>query len=448
MPEPTDSKRAGAQATTQGDTERLTPSPSGSATQRTIFGRSLPFYGWAIVAVATLVNFCSGPGQSYVFSVFIDPIIADTGLSRTTISSLYAVGTGVSAAMVVIVSRLVDRYGARTMLTAIGTGLGLACIVMSQAAGALSILLGFASLRALGQGSMTVTATLLANQWFVRKRGRAMAIVGLGLALSNAVIPPVARALIDAVDWRNAYVIIGVSVWMLIIPTALLVVRNRPEDIGLFPDGASEPPAGERRSTSDPNLGRKPVRVFSSPGFWLLAIPLSAPSFITTALVFHQVSIFGERGLSADVAAAVFVPTAIAAAATSMLTGILVDRMGPKLVYLINLGVLLLGALLILQTMSSPLVATIYAIVLGSSNGMQSVINGVTWAHYYGRRGLGRVQGAAAMVTISGAALGPLPVAAMQERSGNYDSAFLMLIALVVGCWLMAALYRPQVQQS
>src|SRR5690606_447795 len=111
-----------------------------------------PFYGWWIIIVGALVAYSSGPGQSYTFSVFIDSIIEDTSLSRTAISALYAVGTGVSAVMVMTVSRLADRYGARQTLIAAAIGLGIACFAMSWARGALLIFLAFSALRALGQG--------------------------------------------------------------------------------------------------------------------------------------------------------------------------------------------------------------------------------------------------------------------------------------------------------
>ena len=131
----------------------------------------MPFYGWAVVVVATLATFCSGPGQSFVFSVFVDPILADTGLSRVYLSTLYAFGTGVSAVMVVVVARLVDRFGARLMLAGIALALGVACFGMSTAAGPVALFFGFAAMRALGQGSLPVTANILTAQWFVGTPG-------------------------------------------------------------------------------------------------------------------------------------------------------------------------------------------------------------------------------------------------------------------------------------
>lgn len=400
-----------------------------------------PFYGWAVVVVATLATFCSGPGQSFVFSVFVDPILRDTGISRVHLSALYAFGTAVSAAMVVLVARLVDRFGARLMLAVIAFALGIACFGMSLAAGSVALLLGFAAMRALGQGSLPVTATMLTAQWFVRRRGRAMSVVFLGLAASNAVLPAAAEALIGSVGWREAYVALGVMVWVLLIPAAILIVRNRPEAVGLNPDGAPEPvvdpgdeAAGEKRGS---------WRVVVSPDFWLLAVPLAAVPFVVTALVFHQISVLGERGLEAGVAAAVFVAFAVAAAASTAISGLLVELLGPRKPLIISQGVLLL-AVSGLQLVSTPLVAAAYAAFLGAASGMQGVVAGVIWAHYYGRTGLGKVQGPATTVMISAAALAPLPLAALHQFSGDYSLGLILMAAIPVACAVMTCFFDPK----
>jgi MFS family permease len=416
---------------------------AGSDNTSHMTGRRRPFYGWAMVAVGTIVAFSSGPGQSYGFSVFLDSIIEATGFSRTGVSVLYAIGTGVSAVLVVFVSRMADRFGPRIMMVVVAALMGVACFGMAAATGAFTIFLAFAALRALGQGSLPVNATLLAAQWFVPYRGRAMAIIGLGFAASNALIPPIARVLIEWIGWRGAYVALGVMVWVLVIPAALLVVRDRPEDLGLHPDGADGPPVVEH---SSPGSGRRSAnrKVLTSLDFWKLAIPMSAPSFVSTALIFHQVSIFDERGLSASLAAGVFVAYALASAGTSVLAGYLVDRLGPKTVFLGNLA-LLLVAVLSLQLVRSPALAVLYASILGAAGGVQSVISAVTWAHYYGREGLGKVQGSAMMVMISAAALGPLPLAALQGWTGTYTLGVITLAGLVTASLVVVAVHTPRV---
>ena len=132
------------------------------------------FYGWFIIGAAGVVAFSSGPGQSYVFSVFIDSIIENTGLSRTGISVLYMASTVVSAILVTFVSQLADRYGPRIVLVGAGFGLGAACFGMATATHLLLFFIAFAGLRALGQGSLNINCILLVNQWFVARRGRAI----------------------------------------------------------------------------------------------------------------------------------------------------------------------------------------------------------------------------------------------------------------------------------
>ncbi len=401
----------------------------------------LPFYGWAIAATALLAVFASAPGQSYGFSVFIDSILIDTGLSRTELSALYALGTGVSAITTLIVGRLVDRWGTRVMLTGVGIAFGAACFLMAIAKGPLTVLLGFATLRALGQGSLAILATLLIAQWFVRYRGRAMALVQLGGAASNALFPPLANVLIASIAWRDSYRVLGVVVWILILPAAILIVRNRPEDIGLHPDGLPPPaePAHVPAQESN-NKGRRGV--WRTLRFWLLALPMSAAPFLITALVFHQASIFAERGLPTSVAANIFIAMAAATAVTSAATGVLLDRLGPKVMLFTTLALLLL-ALIELQFVRTPLSAVLYALTIGASGGTQGVTAGVIWAHYYGRVGLGEIQGTASLVTISAAALAPLPLAALQEASGNYTLALGLFALLPLVCMAILARFHP-----
>ena len=387
------------------------------------------FYGWFIVGAAGLVVFSSAPGQSYVFSIFIDSIIEDTGLSRPGVSALYMASTGVSAILVAVVSRLADRYGTRTMLVAIGIGFGAACFGMATATNIVLFYIAFASLRGLGQGSLGINSILLVNQWFVSRRGRAIAMMGLGAVLSNAIFPPAARFLIDNFGWREAYAVIGVLAIVLIVPVTLLIVRNRPEDIGLFPDGSSGPPISETREVMAGT--RRDTRIFSSVSFWLLALSLGTPGLVSTALVFHQTSIFQEKGLSATLAAGVFVVFAGSSAVSSLVAGFAVDRIGPKTLYAFSMGALLL-ALALAVVIDSVFMAVAYVLVMGVAGGAHHIVQGVIWAHYYGRHGLGRVQGSAMTINFCASAVGPLPLAVFHDLTGSYTLGMVVMMALPV----------------
>jgi MFS family permease len=346
--------------------------------------------------------------------------------------------------MTFVIGRLVDRAGARRMLGIVALLLGLACLGLAASSGALGLFLGFAALRALGQGSLPVIGTLLVAQWFVRYRGRAMATVGLGFAASNAFLPPFTQQLVDTLGWRGAYVALAVMVWALLLP-AFLLARNRPEPLGLFPDGSDGPPAQEQAQAVSGQPAITPPTLREA-RFWMLALPMAAGPFVVTALVFHQASIFAERGLSAAVAAGVFTAFAASSALMMVTAGFLVERIGPKRMALFNLLLMFSGVAWLTQMNSAP-GAVLYAVLLGASSGGQSVVQGVAWATYYGRQGLGRLQGAAAMVTISAAALAPLPLAALQQSAGNYGLGLALFALVPLACFIILLAFRPPVKR-
>lgn len=397
-----------------------------------------------MVAVGMVVIFSSGPGQSYLFSVFIDPIIEDTGLTRTTVSALYALGTFLSAAMVYVISRLADRKGVRWTLVLIAVLFGGACFSMALAQGWLLIAIALALLRGLGQGALPINSTLLIAQWFVSRRGRAMAIYGLGGAASTAILPPVSRFLIETVSWQGAYFVFGVAIWAVLIPLTLLTVRSQPEDVGLYPDGALEPPASEARPAATPGAGPEREELLKSKMFWLLVIPVAIPSLVNTALIFHQADLFEQRGISAAVAAGVFVPFAIASASSNVIGGFLVDRFGPRHVFVAAASVLVLPPLMV-QAISSPLLAVFYAIVIGGGSGMSMMVSRTVWAHYYGRHGLGKVQGTAMVVTIFSSALGPIALSALRDAFGGYAVPLTLMATMMATGGVIMALHRPEV---
>ena len=414
------------------------------------------FYGWFIVVASGLVIFSTGPGQSYVFSVFIDSIIEDTGLSRTGISALFMASTVVSAVLVTCVSRLADRYGPRIVLVAAGLGLGAACFGMASATNILLFFVAFASLRALGQGSLSINCILLVNQWFVSLRGRAVGMMTLGAMVSTACFPPFARFLIDSIGWRGAYAVLGVVAIGLIVPVALLIVRNRPEDLGLFPDGSPRPPVSETRQAMQGV--RRDTKAYSSPSFWLMALSLASPSLVSTALIFHQTSIFQESGLSATLAAGVFAVYSASSAVSSLTAGFVADRVGPMALCAFSM-MALMATLGLAVMIDSLLLAVVYVVVMGISGGSYMIVQGTIWAHYYGRHGLGRVQGPAMTISVCASAIGPLPVAVFHSLTGTYTLA--MLVMMILPALSVAVLFftrpggtnhserlRPNVPQS
>jgi len=160
-------------------------------------------------------------------------------------------------------------------------------------------------------------------------------------------------------------------------------------------------------------------------------LSLGTPGLVSTALVFHQTSIFEEKGLSATLAAGVFVIFAGSSAVSSLLAGFVVDWIGPKALYAFSMAGLLV-ALVLVVAIDSVFMAVVYVLVMGIAGGAHHIVQGVIWAHYYGRHGLGRVQGSAMTINFCASAIGPLPLAVFHDLTGTYTVGMVVMMALPV----------------
>ena len=404
------------------------------------------FYGWIILVVAGSAGFMSGPGQTYGVSVFINPIIEDTGWSRTTVAGLYTAGSLTAATTMVFVGRLLDKYGARVMLMVIGTLFGFALIGMSAVSEPIHLYAGFAAIRTLGQGSMTLVSTTLVAIWFVRLRGRVMALYSLGLAASQAVFPPLIHILTSSVEWRGAWIILAFMAWGVVILPAMVLVRRSPESVGLLPDGDSiairEAPSQRSPHRVSAEVNWTLMEVFHTRAFWLLIFAGSSQSLISTALVFHHVSVMGSRGLDPGVAASVLSVLAPLSLVGMFLGGFLSDKIPNR--YLLAVGQAILAvAMLWILVISQNWQAFVYGGMLGLAGGLLMTTNAVIWANYFGRRNLGSIRGVVFTSMVAFAALGPLPFGILFDLTANYTSAVLVFLALPVLCAAAALLAPP-----
>ena len=381
--------------------------------------------------------FTSGPGQTYSVSVFVNPIIDELGWSRTTVSGLYTAGSLTAAASMFLVGRLLDRHGARVMLVVIALLFGFALMSLSQVSQEWHLYAGFALIRILGQGSMTLIPTTLIALWFVRFRGRVMALNSLGAVASQAMFPPVIHLLITAYGWRSAWVALGLLVWVLMLAPAIGLARRNPESLGLRPDGdrgVSEQDMSDSVEGED-NFTLK--EALKTRAFWLLILAGSSHSLISTALVFHHVSVMDSRGLDAVVAASALSVIAPGALSGTFLAGFLCDRF-PNRFVLVSGQFILIFSMLLTFVMAHPWHAIVYGVSLGLGGGILMTTAAVIWPNYYGRANLGSIRGIVTTGMVASAALGPLPFGFLFDVSNSYTLATAIFLALPAACAVAA----------
>ena len=403
------------------------------------------FPGWTMIGIAGAVQFMSGPGQSYSVAAFKEPMRADLGISETSYSLAYGFATLVSGLCLPLVGRMVDRYGARRVLPVVALLLGLACLVMSRAETLSSLYVGFSLIRSLGQGALTLVAMWIVGEWFCRRRGFAMAVAGLGSSLSVMCFPLLNPVLINHLGWQTSWAVLGLGVWLVLILPVAFVLRDRPEDLGLLPDGVAPstnaPEDDERQSAGDsvadvtsrrhlPTQSSWTVaQVLRDPTFWKLLSVVATSGMIITGLTFHQVALLGSRGVSPSWALGMISLQALIATCTSLPAGWLTDRVESR--YLLCAAMFLLAtASALAWLMPLPLFAAVYAALLGLHGSILRSTGNVVWINYYGRKHQGSVRGVSLSAMILAAAAGPLPLAWSIDRFQAYDLALLAFIAI------------------
>jgi len=365
------------------------------------------FYGWIIVAVANLGIFSSGPGQSHTFSVFVGPIGKDLDLSSTSIASAYGLATLIAAFMLPYMGKLIDKYGARKTLIIVSIILGFSCVFFVAASNFLMLTVGFGFLRFFGQGSLMLGCANLVSQWFDKKRGFAMSLMALGFGISMAIHPPLSQFLIDEYGWKFAWVFLGVSTWIIMVPTLYILAWNTPESVGLLPDGDKR--AESINDKNEPIEGLDLTQALKEKSFYILSAMWFGMAMLVTTLHFYQVTILTSQGISTDFAANLFTVSAIAMVLFMPVVGKLFDNIPTNFVLTIGLIINCISLLSITYA-NNEYYAFFYAIFFGINNAISMTMFGYIWPRYFGRKHLGSIQGTGQMIGVIGASLGPLPV--------------------------------------
>lgn len=382
------------------------------------------FYGWVMVAIAGMGIFASGPGQSHTFSVFVGPISEDLGISQTVLASAYAIATLGAAFVLPYLGKIVDQWGARLSLIGIVSILGLACLFFGAASGYLWLALGFGFLRFFGQGAMMLGSANLVSQWFSAKRGFALSLMALGFGLSMAVHPNLGQYLIDTMGWRQAWYTMGIITWALMLPPLILLVFDKPEDLGLAPDNAEVQPDAPTPALTGLTLGE----ALRHPTFYLAAISMFFIAMLVTTLHYHQFNILTTNGLGGEWAGRSFTISAVVMVAAMPLVGKSLDRFKTR--YVFAAALMVQASSLVLASFATDINSLlIYAVVFGVNNAFSMTMFGYVWPRFFGRLHLGRIQGTGQMIAVVGASLGPIPISIAFDVWGD-PSGMLHTLAL------------------
>lgn len=377
-------------------------------------------------------------------SIFIDPMLDYFGWSRNLYTSLYTGGTLTAAIAMPFMGRLVDKYGGRKMLTAVAIAFGLATVLIGSVTSPVHLFLGFVAIRALGQGSLQLIATTLAAMWFVRRRGRAMALIALASPASQAAFPILVFFLIASLGWRNAWFVLGALICVVLIPISIVFVRRSPESVGLLPDGASRTVnrSDSPTVTPDDETDWTLSEAIRTRAFWMLLFVGSSMSMVSTGLTFHHISLFVSKGFDAGLAAGVLSFVAPMALIGTFVAGYFNDRLPNRFVMTAGQALLTLMLLWALQ-MSSVWQAFVYGGLMGVAQGVIMTTTNVIWPNYFGRAHIGSIRGIVSTAMVASSAMGPLPFSLLFGLTSNYNTPIMAFIGLPIASGLISLLAIP-----
>jgi MFS family permease len=398
------------------------------------------FYGWVIVAVA-FVTMGLGVNVRTAFSLLYPPILDEFGWERGMTAGAFSFGFLVSAVLSPFVGRLMDRRGPRLVIEmgvgCMAAGLMLAPLIRQpwHLYVTLGVLVG-AGVNCLGY---TAQSLFLPN-WFVRQRGLAMSVSFSGVGVGSIIVLPWLQALIEPAGWRTACWTLGLLVLVLLVPLNLLL-QQRPEDLGLVPDGDCSARTGIAGGPTanvvdtawvavDWTLGR----AVCTARFWWMAVGYFCGLFAWYAVQVHQTKYVVEVGFSATHAAWALSLVSLCGVPGQIALGYLSDRIGREWVWTVGSLGFTLCYLALLGLHHGPTPLLLYFMVAAQGMlgyGLTSVLGAIPAEIFQGAH-YGTIFGTLMVAAIAGGAAGPWVTGALYDATGSYTLAFWSAIACCI----------------
>jgi MFS family permease len=409
--------------------------------------RRAVFYGWWIVA-ASAVGLFWGPSVTvYSFSVFLKPLMQEFRAGRAAVSLGITLHHMAGVVCAPIVGWLVDRYGSRRVILS-ATAM-FAWILLSNKLFSANIWHLYVFYLAIGviiNGVGPIPYGNLVSRWFDRRRGLALGLTMIGLGAGAMIMPSLAQQLIIRFGWRTAYAALGCGVLFIAFPVVAAVLREKPQDLGLLPDGAA--PKNTMAGSRVTLHGLAAHDAWHSGTFWLMVCAFFCVSLSVQGSLAHTTAMLSDRGIPVQTAALGSSLVGAAVLLGRVGTGYLLDRLfAPRVAAIFFAGAALGIGLLWLGT--TPL-AFAGAFLVGLGLGAEVDLIAYLVSRYFGLRDFGKVYSSAFAAFVLAGALGPLLMGASFDRTGSYRGALIaFLAATLVAAALMTRLgpYRYRAGQ-
>ena len=389
------------------------------------------FYGWTILFAAGSTMVVRNAAASLTLAVFIFPMSEDLGWSRTLIAGAASLGGLVATVASPVVGWALDRYSARVILTGSILILGLSTVSLAWATVPIAFYLAYGAGRVLFSSPLNIGSSVVVSRWFVRRRGRATGILFLSHSLGMSTFPLIAGLVIKYRGWEDAWIVLGVLVWVLALGPVSMLVRQSPESMGLLPDGdiPEQPESGTGIAAAAEEVSWTLREAMRTPTLWLLALATGLLFLLQSGTNIHQGAYFLDQGLGLGVSAATLSLNAVFTGVGSIFWGWLVERVPVRFTYA-GVALMMAVALILFPLADTTVEALVVASIFGAAVGGILVVPVVAYANYFGRRSLSAIRGVTEPFVSLGQAIGAIFSGIIYDVTGSYKDAFLVLSIL------------------
>lgn len=390
------------------------------------------YYGYWIVLAGFLTQFIAVGMTNYIVGSFMVPMTDEFGWTRAEFSASRSIGQIVLAMTGFFIGTYIDKFGGKPFVLAGGVVLSISLFSLGSISSLSQWLLLNGLILTMGAamvGNLVVNVTL--GKWFVERRGRAIAFAGMGISLAGIMLPPVVTWLIDQFGWRNAWEMLAIAAAVITLPAAF-IVRRRPEDHGLHPDGKSDKQVAEGDASAaiaDFERSLTRAQAMKTSTFYFLVLAFGLFQISITVMLLQTIPLMTDAGYSRLVASTMISLSSVPAFFSKPLWGVMIDHYNPKKLAAIGALVTGLAVMLIVFSVSNRTDYLVYFgfLMMGVGWGGLLPLQEVIWASFFGRRYLGSVRSTAMPFTFGMSAIGPIVVGYYYDVVGDYNLALLAI---------------------
>lgn len=405
------------------------------------------FYGYWILTAAFIILFIMSGCGFYIFGLFVAPLQEELGWSRAAIMTANTVLAFTRGIASFLVGRIIDRHNPRWIILggSLVSGLGLVLLSITNSLWQFYLFYGIIGVGIAAMGIIPVTAIVL--NWFQKRRGSAVGITGIGFGVGGFVMSLLAGGwLIPELGWRMTFIILGLITVLVVIPLVLLVIRTKPQDMGLQADNAPADAATEisRKPAQKPQEGLDLRMALRTPALWYIVFTAGALGFASMGISRNQVPHLTDVGFPAATAAAALGIVGLGNAAGKFIFGLLCDWIKPKYSLMINISLKILALIILMYIglSSPPPFIWIYAVLMGLGQGGWLPIRSLLVSGNFGLVAYGSIFGLVSMLGMIAGSIGPLFGGYMYDQQQSYRTAFVVFLALYVTITFLTLLIR------